>query len=332
MRYKEVKKMANTNVSTFKLNPVDTAGTSLTGTRALYANGNQQVKLRVTIRKQVDGSDQNLSPSEIDSLDIASLDGSSLPAKWKSTDKANDYTMGLRSAQRAMKVDVIEVEENVKSGDQTFYFYVSTSDTHLEPMDFEAVVKIGDTVYRSGSSTYSKSFITIQAHAPAIIQVNELTRSTEDEHVRHTLIDDNDKDADSNYDLYAVYWFIPDDIELRAYTLVDQMHQRTVENCSNYYKSNTSKALSLLQHGVTNFEANAFGLHYYNVGADVTIPDYPNAIRITWCKITNFKDATTYSNEDVRVAILDEYGTTSKYNFRMVNPAENDDIEILAAN
>ncbi len=48
--------MANYNVRTFKLKLVDAAGTALTGTGALYANGNQQVKFRVTICKQVDGA------------------------------------------------------------------------------------------------------------------------------------------------------------------------------------------------------------------------------------------------------------------------------------
>ena len=219
MRYKEVKKMANYNVSTFKLNPVDAGGGSLQGTRALYANDNQQVKLRVTIRKQEDGSDQNLSQSEIDSLEIVSLNRSSLPDKWTSTDKANGYTMGLRPDRSMMKADVIEVEENVKSGEQTFYFYVSTSDTLLEPMDFEAIVKIGDTVYRSGSSTYSYSFVTIQAQAPAIIESSELIRNHDDELQFSDYIDSNGKDSDSYYEVWTAYWTLPAGIKIYKYTL-----------------------------------------------------------------------------------------------------------------
>ncbi|QKU73359.1 hypothetical protein HPY09_20710 (plasmid) [Vibrio cholerae] len=315
--------MANYNVSTFKLNPVDAAGTALTGTRALYANGNQQVKLRVTIRKQVDGSNQDLSPSEIDSLEIVSLNGSSPPDKWTSTDKANDYTMGLRSDRSMMKADVIEVEENVKSGDQTFYFYVSTSDTALEPMDFEAIVTIGGTVYRSGSSTYNNSFVTIQAHAPDVFESYELIRNEEDELTFSDYIADNGKDADSYYQVYAVYWNLPDGIKIKTYTLSGSTNSEGLYLTAG--SDRYAAAICALPRGKTEFKSHCFGLHG-DIGdgiahKTVVILDYSTSIRASRALVTNERlpddswIATAPDTGTSDLTIIDEYGTTSKFTF-----------------
>lgn len=330
----------STYVSTFKLNPVDASGHDLQGTRSLYANGRQQVKLRVILKKQVNGVDQPLSQAEINTLKIVSLNQSNLPKGWLSSKTNNGYTMGLSSVSRAvgqalqqiMEKEEIEIlaedaellaSEGIEiQSEQVFYFYLSTSDDTLDPMDFEAVITIDGTLYRSGVSQFNYNYVTIEATRPYVIDAGQLYRPN-DGHIVHYEMSKNDY-----YDAYTVYWYFPDGLKIKHFTMTGTLYVGYTYGIDFSSKDETpERAISALKRGQENITlpANPPGSV-----ANQHIPDYNNCIRAVRCEKDNYYYTSNPAHSACNVTVIDEYGCESKYN--LFSTDNQSDVDIRNAN
>ncbi|WP_104023719.1 hypothetical protein [Vibrio hyugaensis] len=336
-------------LKTFKFNSVDASGHALQGTRALYANGRQQVKMRVTLLKQVDGSNTPLTQTEKDSMTIVSYRGNGMPGEWQLSTIDNEYTPGLnpnRSRKQQgdkeqltssvrNKIQDIELYSNttgeeVKDGEEVFYFYLSTADESSDPKDFEAIITLeGAGTYRSGEASFNYSYVTVQAYEPYTVDVSEI--NVEDEEVYCY------EWKKGKYSTIRAYWFnLPSDLSIVEYNSQapdSWSHSRAFLEFWGH-KSDGLTYSSALHHDTTSFNVFQLGvLTNSNHEVMVDIPLRGAGLRGTIALNEHYNlncsngycDRTYYSKFGVEV--IDEYGCEHRYALHTIK--DNYDLEVV---
>ncbi|MDE9464564.1 hypothetical protein [Xenorhabdus bovienii] len=193
-------------------------------TDRLYANGNQQVKVAINIRKQVDGLDMPLTPEEKESVTIVALStnvNAPIYAGWSCDKTKNEYDEGLRGEKGGQYAEdnltylnnqQKQGEERKSAGPETIYRYLRAAANASEAMEFMAVVTIDGEKFTTNMDPHRQILI-VTPYLPYEIKTNELSLKRDDafnfQYAPWKMVD---------VDIY--YWTLPSSLIIMYQTLV----------------------------------------------------------------------------------------------------------------
>ncbi|MCP2006270.1 UNVERIFIED_ORG: hypothetical protein J2Y78_004924 [Buttiauxella agrestis ATCC 33320] len=309
----------STTIKTFKFNPVDINGHDLQGSAQLYANGLHQVKLRVSLEKQVDGASTPLTQEELNSLQIVNKNQNVMITGWSSSSEYNGYTFGLCGLNNTEGTSVNPTNQTLEDT-QDLYFYLSTTDATLEPQDFEASINVNGVLYRSGNSTYNYSYVTIKPTMPYFIYSDELERQED-------MILHNEIGKDQYENLTVVYWTLPNSLSIKSYIFPDYIGNSVVNIGTSKAGADPSDWACALMHGYTEFLYAGLGVsNSVDFGDTVIIQDGESIIRGTYANTDGHYLDSPSPDSPCDLVIIDEYGCTSNFVIYSVDNASDIDI------
>ncbi|SFN35787.1 hypothetical protein [Xenorhabdus japonica] len=300
-----------------------------TSTNRLYANGNQQVKVAINIRKQVDGVDTPLTSAEKDSVTItarSSNPSASIYSGWSCDKSKNQYDEGVRGENSrsmngvAVLMDTEDQDGQVKAGVETVYRYLRTSANPNETMEFMAVITINGEKFTTNMDPHVQT-LTVTPRTPYKIRSYELVLKREDAYT--------DEYSKGNYvDVDVYYWTLPSSLAIK-----NQQINGNANVSGGALASITGAKVSPIRTGIVlhtstqNFTVN-------NSMATSNLPGGSNKVRLisgdSFIRASRgacdnyYYDSTSKYNSGCVVTIIDNFGCVSKFSVRA-----SDDLNIL---
>ena len=326
--------MPDTKLNYFQI----TVGNNQSTTNALYANGNQQCKVTIEIRKVVWDDDKGdwvkapLSNKELESLTIRPWSDQLRPPQapnWDCDTVPNDFTQGLRTAGRAsltvgpsqVETSAVDAVDAPRSNEapQIEFRYMKT--TRAQPQQFMACITLDDgkqyTTYQGGSSTFN-SRIEIQPQNPYVIRVSDLRATRSDAYTK-------EYEKGNWIDIDVYYWDLPGGLRIYRESFSGQGSQRS--KVVHAYVINLPKRLNLgaaIKTGVTSLTLGDIAGHASTGVSDSTpVPLSGDGVTVLRAlrEFIDYRSLNPAHNDQLRWTITDNYGCQSTFILR-ANPGD----------